>query len=202
MIYNYNQNNYKMAKHDELSHTESLSGKLLYCYQSVYCGNSDYLIVKTTDSKEVIYATLLFNGYTFFEDSVIYWERDQSGDDILVYDIIYSFMNKNNQLALIDAEEILYEDVPNDLPDSCSYYNLIAKKGAVQTEHRLIKYKRDPAQINPQKYEPHGIPAEFNSQMVVFEDIQGELFQKWKRQEKSIIYKTGSEHTLECEEWL
>tara|TARA_R110002153_G_scaffold99482_2_gene235061 strand:+ start:450 stop:1010 length:561 start_codon:yes stop_codon:yes gene_type:complete len=186
-----------MGKHDECSHTESLSGKLLYCYQMVYCGNSDYLIVKTTDSKEVIYATLLFNGYTFFDDSDIYWEKDQSGNDILVYDIIYSFMNKNDQLALIDAEEILYEELPNG-----SYYNLIAKKGEVYTEHRLIKYKRDSTQINPQKYEPHGAPTEFNCQMIIAEDIQGELFKKWKRQEKSIIYKTGSEHILECEEWL
>ena len=58
----------QMDKHAEFSHTQSLSGKLLYCFQMVYCGNQDYLIFKTIDSNEVIYASVISNGYTFFNN--------------------------------------------------------------------------------------------------------------------------------------
>jgi hypothetical protein len=196
-------------KHAECSHTLSLSGKLLYCFQMVYCGNQDYLIIKTTDSNEIIYASIISNGFTFFNDFDIYWQNSEE-DDILVYDITYSFLYDNGQLALIDAEEILYEGI-DEKPNYLGY-SLMVKKEDIYQEHRLIKYKRDYTQQNKQSYSPFGHIKEFNCEMVVVDDIQGEtckcsfftltshpcscftskIFKKWKQQEKRRIYVKDS----------
>lgn len=99
-------------------------------------------------------------------------------------------MNDNGQLALIDAENIIYEGI--DEPPFTNIYNLVAKKEDVYQEHRLIKYKRDMKQKNQQYYEPNGHTTSFNCEMIVVDDIKGDLFKKWKLQEQCIIYTTGN----------
>ena len=83
------------------SFTKSLSGKLSFNFQRVNCGNQYFLIVETVEDRKVIYGEIHTNGYCYFPSGKIYWEQDQNGEDILVDDRMYVFLERDGLLTLM-----------------------------------------------------------------------------------------------------
>ena len=72
----------------------------------------------------------------------------------------------------------------------------------MHVEHRLVKYKRN---IAHQKIRSSNETGEFNCEMVVTDDIQKELFQRWKSQDKCRIFSYDgnlSPYQPKLNEWL
>lgn len=182
-----------MNKHAEHSHQISPSKKLVSCIQSVYCGSSDYLIVKT-DTGQVIYAQEYWNGYCDWPCGKLYWNEN----DELVDDRIYLFYEpkKNDQLSLMNGSAYYGDDLSNQNDDfikgklikECFDNAPMFWKDEIHVEHRLVKYKRDTSQQKMSSYEPFGYKTEFNCELVVINDIQGPLFRRWKSQDKCRIF--------------
>ena len=193
-----------MGKHDAHSHTVSPSGKLVFCFQRVYCGNQDYLIVSTVEDRKVIYAEIHTNGYTFWPYGKVYWETDQNGEDILVDDRVYLFFERNGQLVLMEGDEQTVSE--EQIFDNCfkdktspGFDSIVMNahefsKNDVHIEHRLVKYKRDPTKQTPKTYETD---IQFNCEMVVTEDSQGDLFKRWRQQDTCQIYLMESPYFYE-----
>jgi len=179
-----------MDKHGERSHTVSLMGKHLFCLQMVYCGSDDYLVVRTTDDNRVIYADVHTNGYTIWPYGRLYWSTDENGKDILVDDRLYLFYERNGLLALMSGDEQCCSD--DKIIDECFTDAPRFWRDEVHMERRVIKYRHDPSQQNSRSYYPHGHKTDFNCELVIVDDNPGELFKRWRCQEKCRIYLRAS----------
>lgn len=155
-----------MSKHQEYGHTVSPSGKLLFCLQRVWCGGDLELVVKLTNGNRVVYAEIHTDGFTMRLDGNVTWEIDANGNDILVVDNEFDFIERDGSLILVDCCDI----------------------DGMQTEHRLVRYMHDPSQSKPCSYDPMGHKTDFNCEMVISGEHHGELFERWRKQDKCKIY--------------
>lgn len=190
-----------MDKHGEYSHKTSLSGKLVSCIQSVYCGSDYYLIVKTNNGK-VIFAEYYWNGYTDWPLGIVAWENN----DIFVDDRIYLFYEKDGLLSLMNSSNYFsYEyyknfEILNIIKESF-YDTPMFWRDEIHLEHRLVKYKRNETQIKPRSYDPYGRKTEFNCELEVIEDIQNEYFKRWKSQDKCRIFTNLNGWNIQEKSW-
>jgi hypothetical protein len=178
-------------KYEERSHTLSPSKRLFFCFQRVFHGSADYLIVKTNIGT-IIYADIYYNEYTFWPYGQVYWDLD-AYVDTLVDDRIYLFIEKNGKLILLEGQE-QYDKTKNtidDLMGQC-FCHCPINKNNVLAEHRIVKYQLDPCRMNTSFYMPFNRKTEFNSKMCTVQDIQGDLFKKWKSQDKCYTYSFSS----------
>lgn len=187
-----------MDKHSEHSHTISPSGKYLFCFQRLYCGNPDYLIVKKVEGGQVIYAELYDNGFTYWPYGKVYWEENVK-EDILVDDRIYLFETDGGLLALLHGSEYYDEGEgcnelkASDFLDVC-FVGASINVNNVSLEHRMVKYAINFDQEKPRVYYPLGEEVHFTCKLFVVEDSSGDLFKQWRSQQKCRIMLNDSSY--------